>query len=59
VISENKMKAWGWCFALDGQVGDKMPDQVQINEKIKVLKWFYAYALYDSGTWTGYCIEDK
>lgn len=59
VLNDRVLKAWGWCFAIDGQVGDKMPDQVQVPLGAKTLKWFYAYALYDSGTWTGYCIQDK
>lgn len=59
VLDDKRMKAWGWCFALDGVISDKMPDQVTIQENTKVLKWFYAYALYDSGTWTGYCIQDQ
>ena len=59
VINENRMKAWGWCFSIDGQLIEKMPDQVPWPQEAKILRWFYAYALYDSGQWTGYCIEDK
>lgn len=59
VISDKVMKAWGWCFAIDDKVGDKMPDQVELPAAARVLKWFYAYALYDSGAWTGYCIQDQ
>ncbi len=58
VITDTTMKAWGWCFAIDGKISDKMPDQVPMPTDAKILRWFYAYALYDSGQWTGYCIED-
>lgn len=59
VIDNKRLKAWGWCFALDSVISDQMPDHVNIPENTKILKWFYAYALYDSGTWTGYCIQDQ
>jgi hypothetical protein len=59
VINDKVLKAWGWCYSIDGDTSDKMPDQVILPGGAKVLKWFYSYALYDSGTWTGYCIQDK
>ena len=58
-VSDNVLKAWGWCYSVDGHVFDLMPDKVTFNSGAGVLKWFYAYALYDSGTWTGYCIQEK
>lgn len=57
VIDHDTMKAWGWCYSLDGVTMDQMPDQVLLTPTVKVVKWFYAYALYDGGTWTGYCIQ--
>ena len=58
VVSDTKMKAWGWCFAIDGKESDKMPDQTLLPPDAKILKWFYAYALYDQGSWGGYCLQD-
>ena len=58
VVSDTKMKAWGWCFAIDGKKSDKMPNQSPMPSDAKILKWFYAYALYDQGSWGGYCLQD-
>lgn len=58
-LSDTRMKAWGWCYSVDGEALEVMPDKAAMPANAKVLKWFYAYALYDSGTWVGYCIQDK
>ena len=58
VVSTTQMKAWGWCFSVDGAILDVMPDKAPLPPDAHEIKWFYAYALYDSGTWAGYCIQD-
>jgi hypothetical protein len=57
IISDSKMKAWGWCFSLDNSIAETMPNQTQIGSDSKEIKWFYGYALYDRTAWTGYCLQ--
>jgi hypothetical protein len=54
VINDHEMRAYGWCFEVDGVQPDLMPDQVILLGP-EHLKWFYAFSYYDSGKWITYC----
>lgn len=58
VLSDNEMKAYGWCFSLDGAVPDTMPDQTAIAEQDAAITWYYSYAHYKDGNWIGQCAKD-
>ncbi|RYZ78188.1 MAG: hypothetical protein EOP06_29525 [Proteobacteria bacterium] len=55
VLSNSTMRSYGWCVEVDGEQPGVMPDEVQIRETTKKVKWFYAFSFYDSGKWTQYC----
>lgn len=54
VVSDTKMRAYGWCFEVDGFQPAAMPDQISLNGTEQV-RWFFAYSTYDSGVWKDYC----
>lgn len=56
IISESKMRAYGWCFSINGSIPDLMPDQILLKSN-EELKWFLAYSTYDNGQWIDYCKE--
>lgn len=56
IISDTKMRAYGWCFSLNGQIPDRMPDEIKLNSAQDKIVWFYAYSTYDAGNWTDYCV---
>jgi hypothetical protein len=55
VLSNNTMRAYGWCVEVDGRQPGQMPDKVRINENTKHIRWFYAFTLYDAGDWSQFC----
>jgi hypothetical protein len=56
VISDTKMRAYGWCFSVNGISPDVMPDEFFFKNNNDKLVWFFAYSTYDKGEWTDYCI---
>lgn len=55
VLSDTSMRAYGWCFEIDGLTPDKMPDQVLLSENTKKIRWFFAYSLNQNNEWINYC----
>lgn len=56
VISDTEMKAYGWCFSVDGVVAETMPDKTTVTLPDSRLRWFYAYAHYLNGDWIAQCV---
>lgn len=56
VISDSKMRAYGWCFSINGVIPDVLASEVHFSKQNDVLTWFYAYSTYDQGVWTDYCV---
>lgn len=59
VISDSEMKAYGWCYSVDGLIPASMADQLMVDRQESVLEWFYAYAHYKNGIWVGQCVKEK
>jgi hypothetical protein len=57
VISDVEMKAYGWCFSVDGLVPETMADATPIVNQNSHVRWFYAYAHYTNGEWVAQCAE--
>jgi hypothetical protein len=55
IISDSRMRAYGWCYLLNGVVPDVLPDAVSPRSAQDRIEWFFAYATYDGGVWTDYC----
>lgn len=56
VISDSKMRAYGWCFSVNGVIPDVLASETYFSKQNDVLNWFYAYSTYDQGVWTDYCV---
>ncbi len=56
IVSDTKMRAYGWCFSIDGAVPDKMPDQIPVLKDTKKILWWFAFSTQDMGQWVDYCV---
>ena len=55
VISDREMRAYGWCYRLNGVEPDLFPDQVFVQSDADVIDWFFGFAHYKDGNWVTYC----
>lgn len=53
-ITKEEVKAFGWCYEVDGKLIDKLPDEVQLqgNEHVR---WFFGFARLRKNDWLSYC----
>jgi hypothetical protein len=58
ILSSDEMKAYGWCFSLDGIVPETLTDVTMVTIEHQQLRWFYAFAHYKQGVWLSQCEED-
>lgn len=56
VVNDEELRAYGWCFAIDNQVPDLMPDQIKITDQFTKIHWFYAYSTSIRNEWVDYCV---
>lgn len=56
LLSDSEMNAYGWCYEVDGALSDLLAGDHPLTPEHGRLKWFFAYASYDSGKWTGFCL---
>ncbi len=54
IISDSKMRAYGWCYSVNNFSPDVMPDEFLIKQHDNI-HWFLSYSTYDSGNWIDYC----
>ena len=54
VLSDSKMRAYGWCYAINGFSPDKYADEVVVTMNDDIT-WWYGFAFYDSGSWISQC----
>lgn len=52
--SPGEIRAYGWCYELNGAQPEGMPNEVAVNEGDH-LRWFHAFGLYQGGKWVSYC----
>jgi hypothetical protein len=55
ILSDTKMRAYGWCYTINNIANDKMPDEIFLTKQSDSISWFYAFATYDRGVWKDYC----
>ncbi len=55
VVSDTEMKAYGWCFSIDGEVPETMSDETPVLNQDSAIVWYYAYAHYKDGAWIRQC----
>lgn len=56
LISDTEMKAYGWCYSINGVVPEDFVHKVNITDQSAELVWFYAYAYYKAGEWVAQCV---
>lgn len=59
IISNVEMKAYGWCFSLDGVTVETLTDETLVESPDAIIRWYYAYAHYDSGEWIAQCVPSQ
>lgn len=57
VVSEEEMKSYGWCYAVDDEIPEIYPVDYKITKSIKKITWFFGYARYFQGIWTDQCLR--
>jgi hypothetical protein len=56
VVSDTKMRAYGWCYTVNGQQPTEMPQFLNFDNQNDKLVWFYAYSNFENNKWGDYCI---
>lgn len=56
VISDKEMRAYGWCFLVNGKQSSAMPDKTPIYSSSDKVTWFFGYAHYLNGKWVEMCV---
>ncbi len=59
VLNDYEMLAFGWCFKVDGEVLEEMPDKVLINANTNSIQWYFGFAHYLKGEWISQCSVDR
>lgn len=57
ILSKSEMKAYGWCFSVNGEVVETLAHQTELDASSEV-RWFYAFAHYQEGVWISQCEEE-
>ncbi len=55
IINRMEMRSYGWCYEVDGEVPESLPNTFVITSKHKKITWFFGYAHYVAGEWVSQC----
>ncbi|MFV3407600.1 DUF4430 domain-containing protein [Bdellovibrio bacteriovorus] len=55
VVSDTELRAYGWCYTINGKQPTEMPDKIHFKSQDDKLTWFYAYSTNKNNEWTDYC----
>lgn len=55
ILSDREMRAYGWCFSVDGVFPDRLADDVRIEKPDAVIRWVFGFAHYLDGKWVSMC----
>lgn len=56
IVSKNELRAYGWCYSVDGKLPEQMPHEIFFTPKNTELVWFYSYSTYKNDQWQDdYC----
>lgn len=55
VLNKQEMRAYGWCYTLNGQELAVYPNEAVIANESDHIQWFYGFAFYQSGEWKTMC----
>lgn len=55
IISSTHLRAYGWCYSINGVEPAEMPNKVSINSNDDIIHWYFGFAEYKDGQWITYC----
>jgi hypothetical protein len=55
VISDIEMRAYGWCYSVDGVAPEVFPHEVRVTSKTQSIVWHYGFAHFYKGEWITQC----
>lgn len=55
VISDEELRAYGWCFAVDGVAPEVYPHEAPVTPETKSVVWTYGFARFYKGEWVTQC----
>lgn len=56
VLSDTEMRAYGWCFSINGEVPEIYADEIPLTSSADHVVWFFAFAHYQGGDWVAQCV---
>jgi hypothetical protein len=56
ILSDTHMRAYGWCFKVDGESPTLFMNQIPVTKNTKKIQWFYGYAEFIQPDWISYCV---
>jgi len=54
-VSPTEIRAYGWCYSVDGEAPEVYPNEVLITPDTKSVVWHYGFALFKDGQWITQC----
>lgn len=55
VLSDTEMRAYGWCYSVDGEAPEVFPHEFILTPEMKNVTWHFGFALYKNGQWITQC----
>jgi hypothetical protein len=55
VISDTEMRAYGWCYFVNGVEAQVFADEYKIDSTVKKIEWIFSYSHYKDGEWLTMC----
>ncbi|WP_374076815.1 DUF4430 domain-containing protein [Bdellovibrio bacteriovorus] len=56
VVSDTELRAYGWCYSVNGKTPAEMPHKINFKSQTDTLIWFYAYSTNKNNEWMDdYC----
>lgn len=55
ILSRTDLRAYGWCFDIDGTIPETYADEIPLDESMKRIRWFHGYAEMKNGQWVSQC----
>ncbi|KYG69104.1 hypothetical protein AZI87_07740 [Bdellovibrio bacteriovorus] len=51
IVSNSEMRAYGWCYAINGSTPYKMPNVLNLKSQDDRLVWYYGYTTNKENVW--------
>lgn len=52
VVSDTELRAYGWCFSVNGAVATVSASEVKPSSQNDVIEWFYGFVTQKDGVWS-------